>query len=205
MLPLQARVDLGAMEIKGYSAFPKAQALPECHHQICLMSYPGHLLGESYFSAEVQSVYFTAPANWATRHSLFMGWVLPLCRKSSQCILQPQLLGHRTLIGRGTYLSAKPQCILQPLFPADLASHPVTVLCLTKSFAQQILIVASAAFELVERQFSNRQRYTFICGAFKSHTYILWSDCICEDLERVVYPFIAITLKFIPILSGSTC
>ena len=29
MLPLQARVDLGAMAMKGYSAFPKAPALLE--------------------------------------------------------------------------------------------------------------------------------------------------------------------------------
>ena len=34
MLPLQARVDLGAMAMKGYSAFPKALALLEPHHQI---------------------------------------------------------------------------------------------------------------------------------------------------------------------------
>ena len=30
-----------------------------------LMSYPGHSLGESYFSAEKQSVYSTATADWA--------------------------------------------------------------------------------------------------------------------------------------------
>ena len=33
----------------------------------CLVSYPGHLLGVSYPSAEVQSVYSTAPADWASR------------------------------------------------------------------------------------------------------------------------------------------
>ena len=31
---LQARVDLGAMTMKEYSAFPKAPALRELHHQI---------------------------------------------------------------------------------------------------------------------------------------------------------------------------
>ena len=31
----------------------------------CLVSYPGHSLGGSYPSAEVQSVYSTAPADWA--------------------------------------------------------------------------------------------------------------------------------------------
>ena len=34
VLPRRARVDLGAMAIKGYSAFPKARALLEPHHQI---------------------------------------------------------------------------------------------------------------------------------------------------------------------------
>ena len=32
MLPRRARVDLGAMAIKGYSAFPKAPALLEPQH-----------------------------------------------------------------------------------------------------------------------------------------------------------------------------
>ena len=32
----------------------------------CLVLYPGHSLGESYPSAEMQSVYPTAPADWAT-------------------------------------------------------------------------------------------------------------------------------------------
>ncbi len=49
MLPLRARVDLGAMAMKGYSTFPK-----------------GHSFGGgSYPTAEVQSVYPTAPADWA--------------------------------------------------------------------------------------------------------------------------------------------
>ena len=34
------------------------------------MSYSGHSLGESYSSADMQSVYFTAPADWATGQSL---------------------------------------------------------------------------------------------------------------------------------------
>ena len=34
MLPLQAKVDWGAMAMKGYSAFPKAPGLLEPHHQI---------------------------------------------------------------------------------------------------------------------------------------------------------------------------
>ena len=34
MLPLRVRVDLGAIAMKGYSAFPNAPALLEPHHQI---------------------------------------------------------------------------------------------------------------------------------------------------------------------------
>ena len=34
VLPCRARVDLGTMAIEGYSAFPKALALLEPHHQI---------------------------------------------------------------------------------------------------------------------------------------------------------------------------
>ena len=33
---------------------------------VSLMSYPGHLLGKFHPSAEMQSVYSTAPANWAS-------------------------------------------------------------------------------------------------------------------------------------------
>ena len=32
MLPLRASVDLGAMAMKGYSAFPEAQTLLKPHH-----------------------------------------------------------------------------------------------------------------------------------------------------------------------------
>ena len=34
VLPIRAKVDLGAMAMKEYSAFPKAPALLEPHHQI---------------------------------------------------------------------------------------------------------------------------------------------------------------------------
>ena len=45
MLSLQARVDLGAMAMKGESVFPKAPALLEPHHQIisCHMEGEGLL------------------------------------------------------------------------------------------------------------------------------------------------------------------
>ena len=53
-------MDLGAMTMKGHSAFPK--------FQYCLKSYHEHLLvcaGGSYSSAEMQLVYSTAPADLA--------------------------------------------------------------------------------------------------------------------------------------------
>ena len=47
---------------EGVFPFPKAPVLLE--PRICLVSYPGHSLG-GYSSAEVQSVYSTAPIKWA--------------------------------------------------------------------------------------------------------------------------------------------
>ena len=54
------------MAMKGCSTFPKAPALLEPHHQIvsCYIQ-DTHWGGGSYPSAEVLSVYSTAPADWA--------------------------------------------------------------------------------------------------------------------------------------------
>ena len=68
MLPLRARVDLGAIAIKGYSTFPKYPASGTSPSD-CFVSYPGQSLGGSYPSAEVLSVYSTAPADWANDSS----------------------------------------------------------------------------------------------------------------------------------------
>ena len=38
----------------------------------CLVSYPGHLLGESYFSAEMQLVYSTAQADRARWEDIYI-------------------------------------------------------------------------------------------------------------------------------------
>ena len=67
VLPLRAKVDLGAMVMKGYSAFPKAPALLEPDHQIvwCHMQDTRCWDGRSYPSVEMQSVYSTAPVDRA--------------------------------------------------------------------------------------------------------------------------------------------
>ena len=45
---------------------PQRSSTTEASQSDCLMSYPEHSLGESYSSAEMQSVYSTAPADWAS-------------------------------------------------------------------------------------------------------------------------------------------
>ena len=56
VLPLHARVDLEAMVVKGYYAFPKAPAFLEPYHKI-------DSLRESNPSTEKLSAYSTAPAD----------------------------------------------------------------------------------------------------------------------------------------------
>ena len=95
VLTLLARVDLGAMAIKEYSVFPKAPALlepcyqivscyiqgtrwavlPLCSDAVGVFYSPSRLdhrtLDEGvYLSAEMQSVYSTAPVDWTTGHSM---------------------------------------------------------------------------------------------------------------------------------------
>ena len=65
MLPLRARVALGAMSIKGYYAFPI-----EVSSSDCLVSYSGHSSEEFYPSAEVQLVYSAVLADWAIHFEL---------------------------------------------------------------------------------------------------------------------------------------
>ena len=64
-LPFRARVDLGAIAMKRCFGFPKTPASTEVSPSDHLVSYPGHSLGVSYSSAEMLSVYSTAPADWA--------------------------------------------------------------------------------------------------------------------------------------------
>ena len=60
--PLKARVDLGAMTMKGYYIFPKTLGL-EPHHQIVYCHIKTLLEWGSYSSAEMHSVYSSAPGN----------------------------------------------------------------------------------------------------------------------------------------------
>ena len=45
---------------------PQNSSITEVSPSDCLGSYPGHLLGEYYSSADMQSVYSTAPADRAS-------------------------------------------------------------------------------------------------------------------------------------------
>ena len=45
VLPLRARVDLGAMAMKGYSTFPQGSSIAGTSPSDCLVSYPGQSLG----------------------------------------------------------------------------------------------------------------------------------------------------------------
>ena len=50
---------------KGVLLIPQSSSSTGTSPSDCLVSYTGHSLGRSYHSAEVQSVYSTAPADWA--------------------------------------------------------------------------------------------------------------------------------------------
>ena len=63
--PFRTRVDPGAMAMEGYSGFLKVPASLETQHQL-FQCYIRTLIGVgSYPTAELQSVYSTAPADWA--------------------------------------------------------------------------------------------------------------------------------------------
>ena len=63
-LPPRVREDLRAMATTKHSMFLRAP-LTGASPSDCLMSYPKHSLEESYSFADMQSVYFTVPADWA--------------------------------------------------------------------------------------------------------------------------------------------
>ena len=91
---------------KGYSTFPKALALLEPQHKIISVISRTLIGWGSYSSAEMQSVYFTAPADWAT---LVEGLLL-FCRDAVGVFYSPPTheswLGHARC-GGGSYPSAE--------------------------------------------------------------------------------------------------
>ena len=66
MLPLWARVDLEAMAMKGYSAFPNLQHYWNLTIRLLRVISRILIWAGSYPTTEKQSVYSTAPANWAS-------------------------------------------------------------------------------------------------------------------------------------------
>ena len=49
---------------KGVLRIPQSSSITGASSSDCLVAYPGHSLGESYTSAEMQLVYPAAPADW---------------------------------------------------------------------------------------------------------------------------------------------
>ena len=66
VLPHRFRVYLRAMPMKGCPVFPKSLESLEPHHQIVLCHIQDTHRG-SYPAAEAQSVFYTAPADWASK------------------------------------------------------------------------------------------------------------------------------------------
>ena len=91
MLPLRARDGN-----KGIHRIPKSSSITGPSSSDCLVSYPGHSLGKSYPSAEMQSLYSAAPTDWVT----LVGGVLPLWRDAVSVFWSPptaQLTGSHSL------------------------------------------------------------------------------------------------------------
>ena len=108
-------MDLGPMATKRYSAYPKAQALLKLRLSDCLVSYIRTLIGEgeSYPSAEMQSVYSIAPADWAMLTLIF----LLLTRNNNATTISCryftfylQTFHHHYLFGLNRKLARKMEC-----------------------------------------------------------------------------------------------
>ena len=62
MLPVKARVNLGAMAIKGVLRIPQRFSISGASSSDCLVSYPGHASGVgSYPCAKMKLMYSTSP------------------------------------------------------------------------------------------------------------------------------------------------
>ena len=67
MLQLRAGVDLRAMAIKGYSHIPQNSSITGASSSDCVVSDPGDMTlnNQNIPTAEMQSVYSAATADWA--------------------------------------------------------------------------------------------------------------------------------------------
>ena len=65
MIPLRARVDLRAMAMEGYSTFPKFQHYWNLTIRLISVISRTLVVVGTYPFAEKQSVYSTAPTDWA--------------------------------------------------------------------------------------------------------------------------------------------
>ena len=96
MLPLHARVDLGVMTMKRYTAFPIVSGLQEPHHQIVLY-YIQETRWESLTplqrsSWRIQQLQLTKPKDTC------LGEVLPLGREAIGVFYSPSRLGNPTKV-----------------------------------------------------------------------------------------------------------
>ena len=111
---------------------PQSSSITGTSSSDCLVSYPGHLFGESYPSAELQSVYSAVPADW---------WSLTPLQRCSRYILQHQPTGLPLV---ESYPSAELQSVYSAA-PADWWS-----LTPLQSYSQCILQHQPTGFPLVE-------------------------------------------------------
>ena len=72
---------------EGVLCIPQSSGITETSASDGLVSYPGHSLGGgSYPSAEKQSVYSVAPANWAMEYFVELLYKFSLFWKCLKCI-----------------------------------------------------------------------------------------------------------------------
>ena len=68
VVSLWVSIDLGAMAMKGYSAFCKTPGLPELHYKVVKCYISGPTLVRFYTCTEMQSVFTAAAGDWAIFH-----------------------------------------------------------------------------------------------------------------------------------------
>ena len=93
MLPLRARVDLGALAVKGFPHSPKLQYCWNLTIRLFSVINRTFIEVGSYPSAEKQSVYSTAPADWAKSFFIIVSRSpLPTFNYSDSTVSDPSFL-----------------------------------------------------------------------------------------------------------------